>query len=73
MEPSVRDDGTGLSSSYTHQNEYFVPGNGICWEVIRVDITSYLGLGALVRQGVYEVCYPSALRDIGLSLPPTSW
>lgn len=35
-------------------NEYFVSGDGIDHEVIRADITRYLGYDALVRPGSYE-------------------
>lgn len=36
-------------------NEYFVPGEGIRWEVLEGDVVRYLGGEATVRRGVYEV------------------
>ncbi|RDW91550.1 hypothetical protein BP5796_02715 [Coleophoma crateriformis] len=40
-------------SSRTKTNEYFIPGNGIDWDVISGDITRYLGNDASVRPGTY--------------------
>jgi hypothetical protein len=45
----------GFQPELTRVNEYFVPKDGIRWDVIEEDITRYLGNDATVRKGVYEV------------------
>ncbi|RDW60708.1 hypothetical protein BP6252_12091 [Coleophoma cylindrospora] len=48
--PTIMDTGPPWSSR-TKTNEYFIPGNGIDWDVISSDITRYLGNDASVRPG----------------------
>jgi hypothetical protein len=55
---STRDrDNRERASRSTRTNEYFVPKDGIDREVITADICRYLGNDALVRPGIYEVCW----------------
>jgi hypothetical protein len=45
------------ASDSSRRSTFFINGEGIDREVITTDICRYLGNDALVKPGVYKVCY----------------